>query len=148
LVDRAVSRPAGRNQSLVLRLDARSGDSTLGWKLAPLAHVPLAEADLHLNSWDCGARGRWVQVRSSKGLEFCASTDATNPSTTTCFWNSSFDVGGSDTDSIKKTVWVRRGRTPVGQLKLLRTTTLAPEWYLESPIAPFEVELQFVADAQ
>ncbi len=144
LVDRDVWRPAGTDQPLVLRLDTRSGDSALGLTLAPLAQVHLAEADLHLHSWDCGARGRWVDVRSAKGLEFCARGEEAS----TCAWSSRFEVGGNLGEFVGKTVWVRRGQATLGLLRLTRTTTLAPEWYLDSPIAPFEIELEYVSTAQ
>lgn len=135
--------------TLPLRLETRDGDSALGWRLDPLERVPLAHAAMHLNSWDCGARGRWVELRSAAGLEFCvrpnaASVNEMSPSTDDCLWSSSFEVGGSRGEFVGVTALVRQGDRALGRLRVSRTTTLAQDWYAQTPIAPFEVELEYL----
>ncbi len=136
--------------TLALRLETRDGDSALGWRLDPVERVPVAQAELHLSSWDCGARGRWVEIRSASGLEFCVRPNAAvndpNPSTDSCFWSSSFEAGGSRGEFVGVSALVRRGDRQLGRLRVSRTTTLAQNWYAETPIAPFEVELEYLAE--
>lgn len=133
---------------LPLRLDTRSGDSSLGWRLSPVQQVALAESDLHLTAWDCGARGRWVEVRSTT-LEFCVRANTAlvglmNTATDDCWWTSSLEVGGNRGEFVGISALVRRDSQVLGRLRVAKTTTLAPNWYDEAPIAPFSVELDYL----
>ncbi|MBE2253597.1 MAG: hypothetical protein IAE78_28975 [Myxococcus sp.] len=148
------SRPPGGPARFVLRLEARSGDSAVGFSLASLSPTPFADADLYLNAWDCGARGRWIELRSAK-VAFCSqpradTVDAIAPDDEGCSWTSAFEAGGTTGGSFETFVGVsalvRRGDQRLGRLRVARATVLESTWYAVSPIAPYEVELEFLAE--
>lgn len=135
---------------LALRLDERSGTAAVGWALAPVGRLPANAAHLSLNAWDCGARGRWVQILGGKNVTFCEREKATriedvSSDDADCFWNSSFEAGGSGSDFTGTGVIVRVDGQRLGRLRVSKSTQLAADWYAH-PIAPFEVELEFLPD--
>lgn len=137
--------------TLSLRLDERSGTAAIGWALAPVGRLPAERAQLTLNAWDCGARGRWVQILAGKNVTFCSRERAArieNVSTdpTDCVWDSSFEAGGSGSDFTGNGALVRLDGQPLGRLRVAKSSQLERDWYAH-PIAPFEVELEFLADA-
>ena len=136
--------------TLALRLDERSGTAAVGWALAPVGRLPAEAAHLSLNAWDCGARGRWVQILGGKDVTFCEREKATRiedvrTDDAECFWNSSFEAGGSGSDFTGTGVIVRVDGQRLGRLRVAKSSHLASDWYAH-PIAPFEVELEFLAD--
>lgn len=123
---------------LVLTLESRSGTSALGWSFAAGGLVPAEQADLLLSSFDCGARGRWVQLVAADG-ELCTSESEWD-------WANGcadeLEVGGSDPvvelDALLTFV------DPGGQAidLLLQDRTATPfEWY-EADDLSFEVALE------
>lgn len=147
---RTSRRPASPAR-FVLRLDTRSGDSAMGLSLSSLTAVPRAEADLYLHAWDCGARGRWVELRSAKAVDLCwrPRSDDVNVVSThaeACGWTSSMEAGGTTRGSFETfegvSALVRNGDGALTRLRVSRTTTLEKDWYLASPIAPYEVEVE------
>lgn len=136
--------------TLALKLETRDGVSAEGWRLAPVELVSQQAAELTLHAWDCGARGRWVDIRSNGDVEFCvrrnaASVREVDGAEDGCNWFSSFEAGGSHADLVGVGVLVRRGSERLGRLRIARHSVLAERWYEQQPIAPFEVELEFLA---
>ena len=136
--------------TLSLTLETRSGIAREGWRFSPLERIAEAKAELTLSSWDCGARGRWVDLRGSAGLEFCVQPKAAtlqdiDTNDANCVWTSSFEAGGSRVDVTGRGVLVRRGSERLGVLRIARHSILAERWYEEDPIAPFDVELEFLS---
>lgn len=136
---------------LALRLDERTGTAAIGWALAPVGRLPAERAHLTLNAWDCGARGRWVQILGGKNVEFCSRDQATRiedvaTDDADCIWDSSFEAGGSGSAAfIGNAVLVRVDGQRLGRLRVAKSSQLAHDWYAH-PIEPFEVELEFLGD--
>lgn len=136
--------------TLRLRLDERSGTAAIGWALAPVGRLPAERAQLTLNAWDCGARGRWVQILAGKDVTFCSRAKAERVADVStddadCVWDSSFEAGGSGGDFTGTGVLVRLEGQRLGRLRVSKSSQLASDWYAH-PIAPFEVELEFLSD--
>lgn len=136
--------------TLALRLDERSGTSAVGWALAPVGRLPAEAAHLTLNAWDCGARGRWVQILGGKNVTFCEREKATRVEDVStddaeCFWSSSFEAGGSGNDFTGTGVIVRVDGQRLGRLRVAKSSQLARDWYAH-PIEPFEVDLEFLSE--
>ncbi len=141
---------AARCPSTSKRATSGSGTAAVGWALAPVGRLPAEAAHLALNAWDCGARGRWVQILGGKNVTFCAREKAArieevSTDDAECFWNDSFEAGGSGSDFTGTGVIVRVDGQRLGRLRVAKSSQLARDWY-EHPIAPFEVELEFLAD--
>jgi len=136
---------------LALRLEERTGTAASGWALAPVGRLPAERAHLTLNAWDCGARGRWVQILGGKNVTFCSRGKApriedVSTDDADCLWDSSFEAGGSgNTGFTGNAVLVRVDGQRLGRLRVAKSSQLAHDWF-EHPIEPFEVELEFLSD--
>ncbi|MBL8912362.1 MAG: hypothetical protein JNM17_16845 [Archangium sp.] len=121
----------------VIRLEQRSGVSTTGLGFAPkVAIVEQASAAILVSSFDCGARGRWVDLYAGEGFSFCARSGA-YPEEASCDWANTIPIGGSDADGTGLAFLVRRGEQIVGRFQVVEVTPTPFEWYETE--APFDV---------
>lgn len=130
----AIETPPART---VIRLEQRAGLSTTGLGFAPkVAIVEQASAAILVSSFDCGARGRWVDLQAGQGYSFCARSGA-YPEEADCSWTTTIPIGGSDADGAGLAFLVRRGEEIVGRFQVVEVTPTPFEWYETE--APFDV---------
>jgi len=111
-------------------LETRDGSGTQGWSFAAGGLVPTAEADLHVSSFDCGARGRWVTLDGADGVELCTASGCSR----------SLPAGGSD-GAFHEDFEIRRGDTVLARACIVRETPTPRDWYVQNPTPPFQVVL-------
>lgn len=128
----------------VIRLEQRAGLSTTGLGFASkVAIVEQASASILVFSYDCGARGRWVDLHAGEGYTFCARGGA-YPDEASCTWTNTIPIGGSDADGAGLAFLVRRGEQLVGRFQVVEVTPTPFEWYETE--APFDVVVDAYAN--
>ena len=125
-----------------LRLETRDGRASEGWSLTEGAVVDAEEADLLLSSWDCGARGRWVQLEA-QGVDLCDATVDGEVDLERCA--SRLEVGGSDPEVPLGGAFFVVTPAEVVRVVLVDRTETPFEWYLEDDLS-FEVLLAIEPD--
>lgn len=125
-----------------LRLETRDGRATEGWSLSEGSLVEAEDADLLLSSWDCGARGRWVQLEA-QGVDLCHAAPDGGVDVDHC--RSSLQVGGSDPEVPLDGEFFVVTPTEVARVVLVDRTDTPFEWYLEEDLS-FEVLLHVELD--
>jgi len=124
-----------------LTLETRDGSSATGWSFAEGALVEAERADLVLMSWDCGARGRWVQLRSDH-VDLCT----VQGEGMVCTRN--LEIGGSDpTVEIDDVIVMRLEDGTEYEVVLVDRTDTPFDWY-EADDLGFEVTLMGLALAR
>lgn len=123
----------------VIRLEQRSGLGAAGLTFSPkVSTVPQLDAQVLVSSFDCGARGRWVDLVGGSDVTFCAKSTGDFPAENECStWASQLPIGGSDADGTGLRILVRRGSTVVGRLQVVSVTPTPFTWYETD--APFDV---------
>ncbi|MFT3710342.1 MAG: hypothetical protein QM817_22190 [Archangium sp.] len=123
----------------VIRLAQRSGRGDEGLTFSPkIATVQQSDAQVLVSSFDCGARGRWVDLVGGTDVTFCGVRTGAFPTESECStWASQLPIGGSDADGAGLRILVRRGETVVGRLHVLSVTPTPFTWYETD--APFDV---------
>jgi hypothetical protein len=106
--------------SATLRLETRDGDSRLGYSFATHGLVERESADVWLTAWDCGARGRWVDLVMRDGSRVSA---------------------GGTGEAFEGEVEVRNGDTVLGKLSITKHSPTPTDWYEAQPIPPYEVTI-------
>jgi len=131
---------------MTFRLEERTGTAPMGWSFSLGRPVPAAEADLTLFAFDCGARGRWVQL-ASRNARLCPrgpawNADRVTSNTEDCGWTQWLDVAGTRPEAdLGDGFIVRVGGEVVGHLVLTDRTALAADWYAR-PVEPVEVTVE------
>lgn len=126
--DGGTEEPAGPTVATLL-LPTRDGTSPTGWSIDARREVPEEEADLVLASWDCGARGRWVELRAPDG-QVCAAEAC----------GTSVQIGGSDPAVAVGEVFVVEVGDTRHEVQLIDRTDTPFDWY-EAEDLSFEVVL-------
>ena len=122
-------------ERVTLTLETRQGESRLGYSFAERKLVE--GVGIRLSAWDCGARGRWVDL-IGYGAQFCAHTSPDCE-----WWDSVLPAGGSG-GAFEGEVWVKQGEALIGKMKVVKYTPTPFEWYEQQPTPPFEVTLEVV----
>lgn len=107
--------------STTLTLETRTGESRLGYSFATHGLVERDSADVWLTAWDCGARGRWVDLVMRDGSRVSA--------------------GGTE-EAFEGEVEVRSGDVVLGKLSITKHSPTPRDWYEAQPIPPYEVTLE------
>ena len=128
---------APKAERVALQLETRDGDSRLGYSFAANAQVDSHAADLLLNAFDCGARGRWVNLVGND-VRLCHTAEQ---SSETCAHHVS--VGGSD-GAFEGQIFVKRGEQLLGKVTLVDHSPTPQAWYTQSPMPAFDVTLEIV----
>lgn len=126
---------APQPERVALQLETREGNSRLGYSFAAKALVGGDDADLLLNAFDCGARGRWVNLIGND-VRFCRTAAQ---STESC--DDRVSVGGTD-GAFEGELFVKRGEQLLGKLTLVDHSPTPQGWYEQSPLPAFDVTLE------
>jgi len=122
-------------ETVTLELETRDGPS-------PEAFVSDSDLGFSLTSWDCGARGRWIQLEAGNRHLCPVSGDHAQTDLADCSWSREVEIGGSDSPYVLgATFLVREGDMVVGVATLVDRTELASDWYDQDPIQPYQVQL-------